>query len=555
MEGQGWGLMLDLVAILAAAFLLGALMERFRQGAVLGYILAGVILGPSCAGLVKDVATVHSLSELGVSLVLFSIGLEFSGRELRKLGRIGIGGGSLQIFLTATLFAAIALVCRLPWREAVALGAIASLSSTMLVLRGLKETGELDAPHGKACFGVLLVQDIALIPLVLLFTLISPVRVQGAADWQDVGTSLAGVLAGISAFVLIAVLLLPRLLSSRAMARNRELPILLAVTTCIGAAWAAETIGISPALGAFVAGILLAETGFASQLLADVAPLKALFATMFFASIGMLANLHWVWGNLGLVVLFSAVLIVGKTFMAAGALHALRLPPISAAASGLCLAQVGELSFVLLQLALTLGLLSERSGQLATSTAVISLLACPFLVARSSSLAAVLAIPLLKRKQGGLQVWEPKEKPSGHVVVVGYGQAGREACRSLIRAGGEVLVLETNRRLVHLARDAGIKALLADGSQTENLEHAGLEQAKGLIIALSEHRTVSLVASQAKRLAPDLPVVARARYHLFHEEIDLAGADIVVDEESETGRLLGEEMAHHLGLRWENEGS
>lgn len=555
MEGQGWGLMLDLVAILAAAFLLGALMERFRQGAVLGYILAGMLLGPSGAGLVREVSTVQILAELGISLVLFSIGLEFSWRELRKLGRVAVGGGALQILLTASLFAGLALAMRLPWREAVALGAIASLSSTMLVLRGLKETGELDAPHGKASFGVLLIQDIALIPLVLLLTMIAPSPAQEPPDWRAVGVSLLGVVVAIGAFVAVAVVLLPRLLSSRAMARNRELPILLAVTTCIGAAWAAESIGISPALGAFVAGILLAETGFASQLLADVAPLRALFATLFFASIGMLANLHWVWGNLGLVLLFSAVLIVGKTFMAAGALHALRLPPISAAASGLCLAQVGELSFVLLQLALSLGLLSERSGQLATSAAVVSLLLCPILVARSSSLAGVLATPLLKRRSGHQEAWQPKEKPSGHVVVVGYGQAGREACRSLVRAGGEVLVLETNRRLVHLARDAGFKALLADGTQTENLEHAGLERAKGLIIALSEHRTVSLVASQAKRLAPDLPVVARARYHLFHEEIDLAGADIVVDEESETGRLLGEEMAHHLGLRWENEGS
>lgn len=549
----GWALLIELVGMLAAAFLLGALAERFRQSAVIGYILAGVLLGPGVAGFVREVDTVGDLSELGVGLVLFTIGLEFSWQELRKLGRLATVGGALQILFTWAAFTVVGSFFFANRREALGVGAIAALSSTVVVLRALKERGDLDAPHGRASLGILLMQDIALIPLVLLFTALGPGKSLQTQSWTDFGGTFAAVVLVLVAFMVAMLLVLPRLLASSALARNRELPVLLAVTTCIGAAWAAYNLGVSPALGAFVAGILLAETGYASQLRADVAPLRALFATVFFASIGMSVNVQWFFGHLPLVLGSALLLVALKALTSMAAVRSLRMTASSSAAAGISLAQIGELSFILLQIGLAVGLLQPETGQLVTSVAVLTLLACPYLVGKAPEFGRWAASRILSKKELSEEE-ERTQRIAGHIVIVGFGEAGRSASATMKASGQTVLVLDVDRKLVRQALDWGYSAFLADGTQTENLEHAHLAQAKGLIVALSDHRSVALVSSQARRLAPDLPIVARARYHLFQEEITEAGANHVVDEEASVGKLLGEELAHHLGLIWEHEG-
>lgn len=559
MAGHEWDFLIEIVAILAAAFLFGTIMERFRQSAVLGYIAAGMILGPSALGFVRDVENVHLLAELGVGLVLFTIGLEFSWKELVKLGRTALLGGTLQILLTGGLFFGLALLAVETWREALAVGMIVALSSTVVVLRILKERGDLDASHGKVSLGVLLLQDIALIPITFVFTLISQKEgtLSLSFDFSEFSGTLAAVLLIVSAFLITALVVLPRILSSRAMARNRELPILLAVTVCIGAAWAANNVGISPALGAFVAGILLAETGYSSQLRADVAPLRALFATLFFASIGMLADVQWAASHIGLVLLLAAVVIVGKAAMAAAAARLVGIPTAIAIAAGFSLAQVGELSFVLLQAGIGLDLLGNDTAQALTAATLISLAAAPFMIAGATAAGTRGARRIHKRlRLTSDQSLEPQVMTglNGHVIVIGFGEAGRSAATALAGSGVPIVVMDTDVRRVHMARSLGYDAFVGDGSQTENLEHAAIERSAGIVAALSDHRNVVSVVSQARRLAPGSPIVARARYHLFHEEVDRAGANAVVDEESETGRLLGEEMAQRLGLIWEHEG-
>ncbi len=553
----GWALLVDVMATLAGAFLLGMVFERFCQSAVLGYILAGVALGPHLTRVVRDVDAVRDLSELGIALVLFTIGLEFSWKELRKLGPVGLGGGSVQILLTGALGFGVSILALLDWHQAVAVGAIVALSSTVVVLRALRERGDLDAPHGKAALGVLLVQDAALIPLVMLFTALAKGPRLQAPDLGQLGAAVAQISVAVVLFVLLGTLLLPRVLRSRAMARNRELPILLAVTTCVGAAWAAHSIGISPSLGAFVAGLLLAETGYAVQLRADVAPLRALFATLFFASIGMLMDVRWFAANVPLVLGVTAAIVVGKAAAAAMSVRPFHVTTISSLATGFTLAQVGELSFVLLQFGLFLDLIDKPVGHLLTSATVLSLLACPYMVAGAPGMGKWIARRILPVRR--LLKEERLDYPKGptlkdHVIVVGYGPAGRVAAETVRGHGCTVLVLELDRRLVQLARSRGLQAWVGDGTQGEVLEHARAAAARGVIVALSDHRVGRVVVGQVRSLAPTVPVVARARYHLFQEEIAAAGANRVVDEEEWVGRRLGDEALLQAGLLWDTKG-
>jgi CPA2 family monovalent cation:H+ antiporter-2 len=553
---SGWNLLLDLMVTLAGAFFLGALMERFKQSAIIGYILAGVLLGPGVAGVVTSVETVQSLAELGVALLLFSIGLEFSWRDLKRLGRVGLGGGSVQVGVTGLAAYAVALAFGVDHRAAAAVGAVVALSSTVIVTKVLKESGDLDATHGKATVGILVFQDIAFVPLVLLLTFLGgDVANPGGTDGAEGFSGL--VIAQIVAAVLLVIAFMPRALRSRALSRNRELPILLAVTICMGAAWGAHAIGLSPSIGAFLGGMALAETTHAVQIRADVGPLRTLFATIFFASVGMLANPQWIAANALPVALTTLAVVIGKAALAFGAVRIFKLPTIASFAVGISLAQIGELSFVLLQLGLSLELLSGDLANLLTAASVITLLVSPYLVASAPDIARPLAIRLISARTLADEERRARKSArelSGHVVLVGFGEAGRSAASSLREAGTEVVVLDTDRKLVSDVRSLGCYAMLGDATQLENLEHAGITRAAGIVVAVSDHRTAKMAVAQARALAPNVPIVARARYHLYKDDIADAGADRVVDEETLIGKRLGDEVSLQLGMLWDHEG-
>jgi monovalent cation:H+ antiporter-2, CPA2 family len=552
----GWGLLIDIMATLAGAFLLGALMERFRLSAILGYILAGVILGPGMAGVVRSSEAVEGIAELGVALLLFSIGLEISWKQVLKLGPIGLGGGSLQVLGTMAATFALSMAAGMRWEAGLALGAVVALSSTVVVTKALKEQGDLDASHGKACLGILVFQDLAFIPLVLLLTGLGG-EFQQAVSLEDFGSAAAQLLIGLIVIVLIVVAFLPRAMRSRALARNRELPILLAITICIGSAWAAHWVGMSPAMGAFLGGVILSETAYADQIRADVGPLRTLFATVFFASVGMLADGGWIVKNVGTVLAVTAAIVFGKSVLAFVAARAFRMTTIAAIAAGLCLAQVGELSFVLLQVGMNRDLISAQWGQILTSASVFTLALSPMLVRVAPDWGRAVAkwlVPARKLAREQSEARKGTKKVSGHVVVVGFGEAGRSAAQTLRRLGRSVLVLETDRKLVGAVQAAGCRSLLGDATQAEILEHAHLATAAGLVVAVSDHRTARMTVSQARAVQPNIPIVARSRYHTFRDEIATAGADRVIDEETLVGRRLAEEVALQIGLLWDHEG-
>jgi CPA2 family monovalent cation:H+ antiporter-2 len=540
MEGT-WSTLFDIVVTLITALSFGVLCEKLRQTAILGYLIAGVLIGPAALGWVNS-TEVAPIAELGVALLLFTIGLEFSLRDLMRLGRGPFLAGVLQIVLTLVVTAAIAHAVGQTREAALTLGAVVALSSSALCLRVLKDRQELDTLYGKSVLAVLLLQDMALIPLVLMVETLGSAR-SDVEMLARLGGSLASAAALVAVMFLLFMLVLPRVLDQRAFVQNRDLAIVLAACTCAAAAWSAHAVGLSPALGAFLAGTMLGESKFAHQIQADVVPLRALFVTLFFASIGMLADPGWVAEHWTWVAAALVVVTIGKAGLALMSVAPFVPSLVASAAAALALANIGEFSFVLAQLGRVTGVLDEGLFQLILSTSILTLIVGAFLVpaaprsARSLCKRVFPARLLAQRERLG---HARGQAMAGHVVLVGYGDAGQAAARGLTAQGRPILVLDLNPRFAELAQMHGHAVHVGDATQPYHLGAAHLSAAACLVIAVPDDRSARLIANLARLLDANLPIVARARHHAFVEDILGGGADEVVDEEVEMGRLLAD---------------
>ncbi len=543
-----WTAMLDILILLAAAMFLGALCERFRQSPLLGYLLAGALLGPNAFDLLPSHEAVTAIAELGIALLLFTIGLEFSWRRLRSLGPVALGGGTLQLLLTGAVTASVGLALGLGARQSLAVGAIIGLSSTAAVVRLLVSRAEIDAVHGRNAVGILLLQDIALVPMVLMVTALG-----GEGSLLQIGGALGRALGLAILFVGALHLLLnhavPLLLGSSLAARNRDLPVLLAIVIGVGAAWGSHRLGFSPALGAFVAGMLLAESPFATQVRADIVPLHILFVTMFFSSIGMLTNPAWMAQNWALLAAVVAAVVVGKAAVTSGVVLLFRYPLGQSLATGTCLAQVGEFSLVIAGVARGTQLIDVDMFELIVATVAITLFLTPYLTMLAPRLATAVGKwsvrPPTETRDGA-----PTEQPAiarDHVVIVGFGPAGQRVAEMLMGLEQcQILVVDTNPRSADHARSYGLRTYLADATREEVLESVQVRTARAVVVTVPDPATARLVVEQVRSLSPDTFIVVRARYHVHRWQLTVAGAHVVIDEEQEVGLRIAAEVRKKL---------
>lgn len=537
---DAWALLYDIVLLIAVALVLGIVCERLKQNAIVGYLLTGILLGPGGFELVRTDRGVEAVAELGVALLLFTIGLEFSWKRLKAFGRLAVGGGTLQVVVTMVLFTAGFFWIGLSYKAALVMGAAVSLSSTAVVLRVLTSRAELDSLHGRNALGILLLQDMAVVPLVLVVGALGGEAAGWAAATEfTVKLSKGAVL--VVAVVLAGRYVMPPLLHVAASLRNRELPILLAIAVFLLVTWASHAMEQSPILGAFIAGMLLAETAFAEQVRADVIPLRAGFVTVFFASVGLLVEMPAPQVLLQ-AALLAAVIIAGKALIVSGVVQMFWRSTGVAAATGLALAQIGEFSFVLGHTAREARILPQDVFQVFLAASLLTLLAAPYLIG------AATRIPerFLRSPARALGLGTDQLAQNGHVIVVGYGPAGQAVVAALAEAGVPCLVLELNPNTVAAYR-ANLPIALGDATQPEILEHAGVKAARGVVVTLPDTTAVRRVIYQVKELAPDVPVIARARQHIAAGELLGAGADAIVDEEEVTGQELGQRLAPWLG--------
>lgn len=533
-----WTSLLDVLILLLAALILGGLCERMKQSAILGYLLAGTLLGPNAFDLMPNHAAVTTIAELGVALLLFTIGLEFSWHRLKRIGAIGFGGGSLQVVVTGALTAWICIELGLETNAAIAVGAMIALSSTAAVLRLLIRRAEFDSSYGRNAVGILLLQDIAVVPLVLIITILG----SGGSAIQfglDIGRALGMAAILIGVLYLVLNYLVPIFLKVEEAARNRELPTLLAIVMAVGAGWVSHELGLSPVLGAFVAGILLAESPFATQIRADITSLRTLFVTLFFSSIGMLSNPIWILNHWELVGLVVVAIVFGKAIIVSGIARLFRVSPGHAIATGICLAQVGEFSFVLAEVARGRQIISGDLFELIVAATIVTLFLTPYLISVAPRIATFIGRFLDHKLQKLYTLDETALEPdsglSGHIVIVGFGPAGKQTAEVFMKQQEKIVIVELRSKSAAEAQAYGLPTYIGDATRIEVWEHLHLGAAKAVVLTVPDTFTARHITEQIRSLSPETVIIARARYHRYRSDLILAGVNAIIDEEKEIG--------------------
>ena len=540
-----WTALFQLLAVLGIALVAGVVFEKFRQSAILGYLVAGMIVGPGVLKIVPEQSGVAAMAELGVSLLLFAIGLEFSAKRLLRLGPIAVGGGALQVLLTLGAAALVVKLLGLEWKPAVAFGATVALSSTACVLRLLIDRAEIDSVQGRTALGILLLQDVAVVPLVLLVSMMG-----GSGSLAEMGFGLARALGLIvvlvAGFTGLSRWVLPRVLKHLSLSRNRELLVLLTVVLAIGSAWSAHAFGLSPALGAFVAGMMLAESPFASQVRSEISALRILFVTLFFTSVGMLGDPVWTWQHFPAVLMATLALIFGKALIIAAIARGFKLPVSHAFASAMTLAQVGEFGIVIAGVAKGNGLFDNYIFHLIVSSTLVSLFLTPFLVKFAFPTGQWLQNLLNKpgaddsAEQLICDAQSTTEKTGiRRVILIGFGPSGQSVGEELLRRENtETLVVDFRQTNVDLARSMGLTAEPGDGTNMDYLIHHGIDKADAIVISIPDHRTSVQIVQAVRALNPAISIIVRGRYHSLVKDLEDAGATVVVDEEYHIGMRL-----------------
>ncbi|MBW4636524.1 MAG: cation:proton antiporter [Iphinoe sp. HA4291-MV1] len=549
---EDFRLIVDLVSVFAVAACGGLLAALLRQPVLLGYLIGGMVVGPTGLGVIKELIQVETLAQFGVAFLLFALGVEFSFTELKKVQAIALGGGALQIALTIVITV---LVCGAvgAWAylpaKGIFLGAILSLSSTAVVLKCLMERNETETPHGQVMLGILVVQDLA---LGLMIAVLPALHQPGETLVIAVLLALLRIGLFAAGAVVAGIWLIPHLLRVLARTESRELFLLGVVALCLGIALLTEYLGLSIEMGAFVAGLMISEVEYADQTLTYVEPLRDIFASLFFASIGMLIDPVFLWNNLQLILGLVTLVLIGKCLIITPLVKLFRYPLKTALIVGLGLAQIGEFSFVLASEGQALGLVSRRVYLLTLGTTAVTLVLTPFVLRLVPIVFNWLeSMPWLKPYFNGegkpLEVAE--ELPmKDHVVVCGYGRVGRNLVKLLQQHNLPIVVVDQAESQIQQLREAGVPYIYGNCVSFHVLETAGVNTARGMAIALPDPMSTRLCLKRALEASPDLDVVVRATNDKSIEVLYQLGAREVVQPEFEASLEMAAYMLTDLGL-------
>jgi CPA2 family monovalent cation:H+ antiporter-2 len=529
-----------LVVLLAIACAVLFLLTRLRLPPVVGYLLSGVLLGPFGLRLITGSDAVATLAEIGVMLLMFTLGLEFDTGIFLRFRQVVLGGGSLQILLT--LLCAVLVGPFLGWspRAAFFMGCVVALSSTAVVLKSLMQQGLLDTLPGRLTVGILILQDLSVVPMMILLPI-------GGGTVMEITGNLS--LAIVRAAFLLAVTfvlsrwVMPRFLHLIASGRSQELFLLATLTLCLGMAWLSHSLGVSYALGAFLAGLILGGSEYAHQMTADIVPFRDVFSGVFFVAMGMLMDPGFALANWPAVLVVVGIILVLKTAITTAAVSGFGYPLPVALQVGINLAQVGEFSFLIALMGVESGLITGETYQVAIAASVISMIVAPILTQSSAAIASWAG-----RLTGGMlpawdrlaETWEgeakePQEPLSGHLVILGYGTLGRTLGEVLVTHHVPYVALEIDPTLVREARRAGHPVLYGDAGSDELLRRAGLDRARMLAVTLPDHVMERAVIRRARRMNPGVHILARGRRGVEDEELYRDGANEVVHEGFEVG--------------------
>jgi CPA2 family monovalent cation:H+ antiporter-2 len=517
---EGLGIGLDLLVVLLAAIGGGMLARRARLPVILGYLAGGVAVGPYGLGWVSDTETIDSLANIGVILLLFAIGLDISLKEILGMGNVIIIGGGFQILITTAAGIALGLenlvglegLGGMDLTGAIFFGFIIALSSTMIVLKILMERGELDTTHGRILLGILLVQDLAVVPIMVAMQAVGG---ESGGLWLSLGIALLKAVGFIGLMLLLGVWGMPWLLKRVAGQNSRELFLLTVILICLAAAFGTMYFGLSAAFGAFAAGLLISQSGFARQAFADILPLRDTFAALFFVSLGMLANLDYIKTNVITILIVVAVIMAVKFFIVTAIVRIFGYSHKTVLMTGTGLIQIGEFSFILVLMGYQEKIFSLEIYNLVIASAIITMLLTPFVMSANSFLYRWLsqrtwfARFMTKDNENAWRSGAPEL--ARHAVICGYGSVGSRLAAVLDKQKFAYLVIDLDPTVIKNLRANGIPCIYGDASNPEILAHAGLDKARVLICTIPDYKAEELTARNAKIINPKLDIVARVQ--------------------------------------------
>ncbi len=531
----GWT---DVALVLGLSASISPLFQRLKISPVFGFLAAGSIVGPYGLGATTNVEGVHLLAELGVVFLLFTIGLELSFERLRALRRLVFGLGATQVLASAALIGLMAYAWGNSPKAAMVIGLSLALSSTAIVVQLLIERGEMAQRHGRTSFAILLFQDLAVVPILMLVSVLAQDNTQALAS--ELVLAIAKAVAAVVIIILIGRLILRRLYRLVAEAKNREALLAMSLLVVLATAWATAQAGLSMALGAFLAGLLLAETEYRHQVEGDIDPFKGLLLGLFFISVGMNLNFAQVADWAGLLALSVIGIVVVKAAVAFAACRLFLLPLDVSVRSALMLATGGEFAFVILGIAMTPGsVVPPDVGQFMIIVATLSMVLTPFMAALGTRFAKRFAA----RADGAVSLDTEVEGLEGHVIIAGFGRVGQTAARLLDREKLPYVALDMNAARVAELRRAGVPSFFGDATRAEVLARVHPERAAAVLLTLDDPDAAGRALRALRAEWPDVPVIARASDNEHAEQLRALGADEVVPETLEaslqlTGALL-----------------
>jgi len=521
----------ELVILLAVAVVIIYISHKIKLPPVVGFLLTGILIGPGGFSLVKDTRTIDGLAEIGVVMLLFNIGLEFTLDRMKRIQKIFWIGGGLQVMLTTSAAVLVLVLLRIPMKDAVFYGFLVSLSSTAVVLKILSDRGEIDAPQGRISFGILIFQDLAIVPMIALVPVLANVR---AASPLSILSRFLLSTGAIAAVFAVARFLMPKVLHLVVGTRIREIFLLASLFACLGMALLTSSLGLSLALGAFLAGVIISESDYSSQVVSDILPFKDVFNSLFFISIGMLLHIGDLWNSKGIVAGLVLSIFLLKAAVVFLAVRILGYDSRLSLLTGLALAQVGEFSFVLAGVGRSNGLLPENIFQVFLASSILTILATPFFIQISPRLVSRKEKPDgldgKNREKGG----EAERELQDHVIIAGYGLNGRNLAHVLKEAGVGYVILELNPETVREAAKRGDPHIFGDASSRTILKKAGIQRARTIVFAISDPATTRRGVRAAREMRGDVFIVVRTRYASEIDELYRLGADDVIPEEFET---------------------
>jgi CPA2 family monovalent cation:H+ antiporter-2 len=533
-----YGVLGNLLFIYTVSIAVVFVFHQFRLPSIAGFLVAGALIGPHGLNLISDIETVQVLAEIGIVLLLFTIGIEFSLKHLASLRRLLLIAAPIQVGGVIAIALLGGLLAGLPAPQAIFWGFLLSLSSTAIVLKALAASGDSDSPHGRATIGILVFQDLAVVPMILLTPILASPN-DGALS--SVFLTLGKSILVVGCIVAGAWFAVPKLLEHIVRSRSRELFLLTIIVLCLGIAWLTSLGGLSLALGAFIAGLVISESEYSHQAIAEVLPFRDSFNSLFFVSIGILMDWRILLEYPILVVGLLILVLLVKFVAGVGAVLAASLPPRAAVMTGIALAQVGEFSFILAQVGQDNNLLSGAPYQIFLAVSVCSMIITPFLMQLS---------PHLGRRVEAMQRllhWFPGQTTAhvletggrhlrikDHVIIVGYGLNGRNLARVLGETEVPYIALDLDGDTVRREAAHGLPLYYGDATNPNVLRHVKIEDARVLVVAISDPFMARRAVQVARSLNPKIHIVVRTRYLRELEELHQLGADDVVPEEFET---------------------